>query len=65
MGLKDPHVPKELTADTSSTAHTEIEFVLNSIFHSELYLYFKTANCKTLMRHNCPVIFSVPTAELW
>lgn len=65
IGLAEsPQVSEELFVDTTTTAHTAIKFILNSLFHSELYLYFKLAICKTLMRHNCSVILSEPTAEL-
>lgn len=68
IGLAEsPHVSKELFANTSTTAttaHTVIKFILNSLFYSELYLYFKIVISKTLMRHNCALILSVPTAEL-
>lgn len=67
IGLAEsPHASVELFADTSTTvttAHRAIQFILNSLFHSELYLYFKIPTCKTLTRHNCSVILSVPTAE--
>lgn len=67
IGLAEsPHASKELFAGKSTTATTAdraSKFILNSLFHSELYLYFKIPICKTLMRHNCLVILSVPTAE--
>lgn len=65
---ESPHASENLFADTSArvtTAHTGIKFILNSLFHSELYLYIKIAVCKTLMRHNRSAILSVPRAELW